>query len=195
MRPAVTRASSAQSRWLPFAAASFAGRYAVGAHEAPTQAEAAREEGEGAAGSVPSCVPALKGGRTPPRFAVDPRHDVQQVVSLVSSLDPRRDALNVSRRERFDQRADRVGHDDDIDPSERDVDRLASLRSRRLPLLRLGERFRSGPFVCRHLSVPSLDRSTPWPKPTGGREGRLRGRRGGPAGFSFDVHSCVTWPV
>ena len=28
---------------------------------------------------------------------------------------------------------------------------------RGLRRLRLGERFRSGPFVCRHLSVPSLD--------------------------------------
>lgn len=68
--------------------------------------------------------------------------------------------------------------------------------SRRLPRLRVGERFRSGPFVCRHLWVKSLDGSVPWPKLTGGREGRLRCRRGsGPAGFSFNADASVTWPV
>lgn len=65
--------------------------------------------------------------------------------------------------------------------------------SRRLPRLGVGERFRSGPFVCRHLRVASLDQTTPWPKLTGGHEGRLRCRRGsGPAGFSYDVDGSVT---
>ena len=69
-------------------------------------------------------------------------------------------------------------------------------KPRGLRVLRLGERFRSGPFVCRHLSVPSLDQTVPWPRLTGGREGRFRCRRGtGGAGFSLDAYGGTRWPV
>ena len=67
---------------------------------------------------------------------------------------------------------------------------------RGLRQLHLGERFRSGPFGCRHLSVPSLDPTLPWPSLTGGREGRFRCRRGtGPAGFSLDAYGGTHWPI
>lgn len=49
------------------------------------------------------------------------------------------------------------------------------------PKLRGGRRFRSGPFVCRHLSV----------RRDGEREGLLRCRRGAGPGFSFDARGAV----
>lgn len=52
----------------------------------------------------------------------------------------------------------------------------------RQPRLRAGKRFRSGPFVCRHLSV----------RRDGGREGLLRCRRGAGPGFSFDARGSVS---
>lgn len=49
------------------------------------------------------------------------------------------------------------------------------------PRLRPGRRFRSGPFVCRHLSMTR----------DGEREGLLRCRRGSGPGFSFDARGHV----